>query len=78
MGDLAVKNVIIIISYFLIYIYVLRYVQCYSWGALRMINKGVYKVLSAVGAPAHEAAHAIAALLCGFRITNINFSSIFS
>ncbi len=72
MGDLAVKNVIIIISYFLIYIYVLRYVQCYSWGALRMINKGVYKVLSAVGAPAHEAAHAIAALLCGFRITNIN------
>ena len=72
MGDLAVKNVIIIISYFLIYIYVLRYVQCYSWGALRMINKGAYKVFSAVGAPAHETAHAIAALLCGFRIININ------
>ena len=37
-----------------------------------MINKGAYKVFSAVGAPAHETAHAIAALLCGFRIININ------
>lgn len=72
MQDLAIKNVIIIISYFLIYIYGLRYVQCYSWGALNMINRSAYRIFSAIGAPAHEAAHAIAAILCGFRITNIN------
>ena len=37
-----------------------------------LIGRNVYKIFSAVGAPAHEAAHALAALLCGFRITNIN------
>lgn len=72
MEDLVLKNVGIIISYFLIYIYVLRYLQCYSWGALSMINKGIYKVFSKIGAPAHEAAHALAAILFGFRIKNIN------
>ena len=72
MEDLVLKNVGIIISYFLIYIYVLRYLQCYSWGALCMINKGIYKVFSKIGAPAHEAAHALAAILFGFRIKNIN------
>ena len=71
-ADLAIKSVVIIICYFLSYIYVLRYIQCYSWGALNMIGRNVYKIFSAVGAPAHEAAHALAALLCGFRITNIN------
>ena len=30
MENLALKNVVVIISYFLIYIYVLRYIQCYS------------------------------------------------
>lgn len=72
MGDLAIKNTSIVICYFLIYIYALRYVQCYSWGALNMIGGNVYKVFSKIGAPAHEGAHALAAILCGFRITNIN------
>lgn len=72
MENLALKNVVVIISYFLIYIYVLRYIQCYSWGALKMISRSVYKIFSMIGAPAHEAAHAVAALIFGFRITNIN------
>lgn len=72
MGDLAIKNSAIVICYFLIYIYALRYVQCYSWGALNMISRNVYKIFSKIGAPAHEGAHALAAILCGFRITNIN------
>lgn len=72
MENIIVKNLVIVISYFLIYIYALRYIQCYSWGALKMINIYVYKMFSMIGAPAHELSHALAAIIFGFRITNIN------
>lgn len=72
MENLMVKNVVMVISYFLIYIYALRYIQCYSWGALKMINGYVYKIFSMIGTPAHELAHALAAIIFGFKITNIN------